>query len=153
MTDFEQLQQAAQAAGLVCVVGGLIRNAEGRIFAQKRTLDRRLFPGCWDIVGGHVEAGETLTQALAREIEEETGWRLTEVGTLIKLFDWESGGVRRREFDFLVEVDGDLNAPQLETEKFATYDWFGPDNVARLKEHRQPGDYVIYEMVCAALDA
>jgi 8-oxo-dGTP pyrophosphatase MutT (NUDIX family) len=36
-------------------------------------------PGTWDVAGGHVEPGETPQQALAREIEEETGWRLRRI--------------------------------------------------------------------------
>ena len=57
-------------------VGALIRNDRGYVFAQRRLSTRRVFPGAWDIVGGHIEPGETLEEALAREIEEETGWEL-----------------------------------------------------------------------------
>lgn len=151
MIDFNKLQQEAQTANLKCVVSGLIRNAEGRIFAQKRTPDRKLFPGCWDLAGGHVDPGETLYDALVREIEEETGWKLVQVVALINQFDWESSGIRKREFDFLVEVEGNLDHPLIETEKFSTYDWFGLDNLETLKENRQPGDHAIYETIRKAL--
>ena len=29
------------------------------------------FPGYWDLIGGHVEEGETPEQALVREVKEE----------------------------------------------------------------------------------
>ena len=38
--------------------GALIVDDDGRIFIQRRSPHRRLFPNCWDIVGGHLEPGE-----------------------------------------------------------------------------------------------
>lgn len=43
-----------------CVVGALIVDGRGRVFVHRRSLQRRLFPRCWDTVGGQVEAGEGL---------------------------------------------------------------------------------------------
>ena len=87
----------------------LIADPVGRIFAQKRAADRRLFPGCWDIAGGHVEPGESLEAALRREVAEETG-REVRILALLHIFDWSTGAgadlVRKREFDFLVEAQG-----------------------------------------------
>lgn len=83
-----------------------------------RSADRELFPGSWDVIGGHVERNETLFAALEREILEETGWQLSELRALLHVHDWsvesgaEEGG--RREFDFLVSVKGDLTTPRLE---------------------------------------
>ena len=36
------------------------------------------FPNCWDLIGGHVEEGETPEQALCREYKEELGLELAE---------------------------------------------------------------------------
>ena len=36
------------------------------------------FPNCWDLIGGHVEEGETPEQALIREYKEELGLTLKE---------------------------------------------------------------------------
>ncbi|MFF9581304.1 NUDIX hydrolase [Streptomyces achromogenes] len=45
-------------------VGAVVLDRDGRAFAQERGPRRRLFPDCWDIVGGHVEPGESLLDAL-----------------------------------------------------------------------------------------
>lgn len=59
----------------IVAVGGLIENEEGKILMIKSP-DRG-----WEIPGGQVEAGETLTDALKREVKEETGIDI-EVGDL-----------------------------------------------------------------------
>ncbi|MBQ0952789.1 hypothetical protein SAMN05428941_6032 [Streptomyces sp. 2114.2] len=137
----------------VWTVGAVILNREGRAFAQKRSRDRRLFPGAWDIVGGHVEEGETLLEALAREVEEETGWRLTRVRRFLGTTTWtgDDGGGLRHEADYLVEVDGDLDRPRLEWSKHSAYDWFGPGDLTRLKENRGPGEYLIHDLIAGAV--
>lgn len=56
-------------------VGGLIENDEGKILMLKSP-DRG-----WEIPGGQVEEGESLTDALKREVKEETGIDI-EVGSL-----------------------------------------------------------------------
>ncbi|MFA3878669.1 NUDIX hydrolase [Streptomyces sp. MMCC 100] len=138
----------------VWTVGTVILNREGRAFAQKRSWDRRLFPGAWDVVGGHVEKGESLLGALAREVEEETGWRLTHVRRFLGTTTWtgNDGGGLRHEADYLVEVDGDLDHPKLEWSKHSAYDWFGSDNLARLKENCAPGQFVIHDLIASAIE-
>jgi len=117
----------------------LIFDGAGRVFVQRRSLDRRLFPGAWDVVGGHLEPGETTLEALRREIHEETGWQLaTIVGELDPITYTGDDGLTRVEEDFLVRVDGDLNNPRLEPGKHTEYRWIGPDDVAGLFDPDRP---------------
>ena len=65
----------------------------GRIFLQKRSLSRQLYPGRWDTaVGGHVGYGETILEALYRETREELGlleFNPTEIDTYVYESDTE----------------------------------------------------------------
>jgi ADP-ribose pyrophosphatase YjhB (NUDIX family) len=64
-------------------VGGVV------LVADKVLLIRRRYDplkGQWSLPGGAVEVGETLEQAVAREILEETGFEV-EVGPVIEVFD------------------------------------------------------------------
>lgn len=98
---------------------------------------RAFLPNAWDIVGGHVEPGESLCDALRREVIEETGWVLAGSPELIHVTEWlDDTDGSRREFDFLVEVRGDLERPQLEWPKHVDFRWVGPDEVALLDENR-----------------
>ena len=46
---------------------------DGKILLGFRSPHRRSYPSCWDVVGGHVEPGETPDGALVRELQEEVG--------------------------------------------------------------------------------
>ena len=133
------------------VVGALIRDGRGRLYVQRRTLIRKLFPGCWDVVGGHLETGETVLEALRREIHEETGWTLKRVEALLSELDWNaedpSGTRLKHEFDFMVEVEGDLERPVLEAGKHDAFLWISRNKLDVLRENRQSGDAFIVDLV------
>jgi putative flippase GtrA/8-oxo-dGTP pyrophosphatase MutT (NUDIX family) len=132
------------------VVGALVYNRRGQFYFHRRTFERKLFPGCWDVVGGHVEAGETVLEALGREIREETGWELKQVKELILELDWSSetpqGTELKHEFVFIVEVDGDLEHPVLEAGKHDKFAWVSHDTFDVLKENRQPDGQFILDL-------
>ncbi len=49
---------------------------QGRLYLQKRSLDKDIQPGKWDTaVGGHVDYGEAVPDALLREAAEELSLR------------------------------------------------------------------------------
>jgi 8-oxo-dGTP diphosphatase len=147
------LQAQAEAQGKQCCVGALILNQQGHLLVHRRAPERKLFPNCWDIIGGHVEPGETLTAALAREIREETGWELSRIITLFNVFEWEAEPKGpRREFDFIVEVEGNLEHPQLEWTKHTAFRWVGLDELELLKEERLAGDDELYQMAKRVLE-
>ena len=64
-------------------VGGVVVR-DGRALIVKRAHDPRR--GEWSIPGGTVEVGERLTDAVRREMREETGLEV-EVGRVLELFD------------------------------------------------------------------
>lgn len=51
-----------------------IFDKQGRLYLQRRSMSKEIQPGKWDTaVGGHVDYGETIEEALYREVREELG--------------------------------------------------------------------------------
>jgi 8-oxo-dGTP pyrophosphatase MutT (NUDIX family) len=126
------------------VAGALVVDDDGRLFFQRRSPHRRLFPNCWDIVGGHLEPGETIEEALHREVVEETGWRISVVLGLVGEYGYRGNdGIDRVESDFLVRVDGDLSRPRLEEGKHTEYRWLAENDLDVLDEHRDVNEGLI----------
>ncbi|MGW4501124.1 NUDIX domain-containing protein [Micromonospora sp. NPDC004336] len=124
--------------------GALIVDDEGRLFVQRRSADRRIFPNCWDIVGGHVEPGEDVGDALHREVTEETGWTVSHVLGHVGDYRYVADdGLERVESDWLVRVDGDLTRPTLEAGKHTEFRWLAADELDLLDEHRDVNDGLI----------
>lgn len=130
--------------------GALIVDDEGRIFVQRRSPHRRLFPNCWDIVGGHLERDETWHEALRREVFEETGWRLShilaDVGEITYTGD---DGLTRVERDYLVRVEGNLFAPRLAADEHTEWRWIDEARIDLIDDHREPGDALARQLLAA----
>jgi arsenate reductase len=60
------------------VVNAVIFNADGDVLVQQRSWDKLNLPGIWEpLAGGSALAGETSTEAITREINEELGVTIT----------------------------------------------------------------------------
>jgi len=90
-----------------------ILNRFGDLYLQKRSMSKDLLPGYWDTaVGGHVDYGESIAEALFREVSEEL--RIYDFNPIaVTSYVWESD--REKELvnvfacigDFKPDPDGD----------------------------------------------
>lgn len=67
-------------------VGAILVDEAGRLFLARRGPKAKNERGLWEFPGGSVEFGETLAQALQREMREEYGIEI-EVGELLDIVD------------------------------------------------------------------
>jgi 8-oxo-dGTP diphosphatase len=100
-TPQNRLNGAMDEAGPLLGVGA-IAVADGRLLMVRR--GREPGRGLWSVPGGHVEAGEYLSDALRREVMEETGLE-AEVGGLVGILE-VLGDPHLVVLDFAVEVEG-----------------------------------------------
>jgi len=70
----------------ISVVAAIIFDEHGRIFATQRGYGE--WKDWWEFPGGKIESGETLQQALHREIREELDTNI-EVGELLRTINYD----------------------------------------------------------------
>lgn len=69
----------------------LVFNSSGDLFCHKRTLDKDVYPGYFDVAaGGVVLAGESYDTAAERELEEELGIQNAPLTPLFDFFHTDS---------------------------------------------------------------
>ena len=84
-------------------VGAIIFDAAGAVLLIQR--GKPPAEGAWSVPGGKLEAGETLAQAVAREVHEETGL-VVEVGALACVLERMTAGYHYVLLDYFARVIG-----------------------------------------------
>ena len=110
------------------VVGAVILRKRKVLLLRRR--DDDFLGGIHELPSGIVESGETLEQALVREVGEETGLQVLEVEDYLGCFDYSSASGRAtRQFNFLV---GTSHTSPLSLTEHDGYAWADRENLADL---------------------
>jgi 8-oxo-dGTP diphosphatase len=88
-------------AAAECVSGVLLN--DGSVLVEKRRVDDDADPGQVLLPGGHVEIGESLNQALKREMREELGIGVQKIAPVQIRYYTASNGERQRIHYFRIK--------------------------------------------------
>lgn len=110
-------------------VGAWIINGKGEVLLTKRSQNAKNEKGKWEAPGGAVEFGETLEEAIRREMKEELGIEI-EI-----LEQWKAKNHIISDENqhwvpttFLVKVAKGSKPQIMEPHKFDAIGWFVPEN-------------------------
>jgi isopentenyldiphosphate isomerase len=99
-----------------------IFNQKGEWLLQKRSAAKDIQPGKWDTsVGGHVNYGESVAQALRREAREELGIQAFEP-VFVHTCIFESDVEKEKVYTYRTQMEGPftINASEIEEIRFWT---------------------------------
>jgi 8-oxo-dGTP diphosphatase len=117
------------------VVCAAIRHPERHdcFLVAQRGIDDPYLAGRWEFPGGKIEPGESETEALVREIEEELELQI-DVGEALKPCLWEYSHVRVELLPFICEtretsvtINDHQSVEWIELERFKALDWVPAD--------------------------
>ena len=133
-TDYYADPDAPKANSLVVAVGAVVRNDRGDVLLIERTDN-----GLWALPGGAQEIGESVKDAVRREVREETGIEVEVTGLTGVYSDpapviaYDDGEVRQ-EFSlcFAARATSGSLRPSSESRQAR---WVAPDQISGLNIH------------------
>ena len=120
--DTNNIEQQAKKDGIErFVVGAVIVNDESILFVRRAQDD--FMGGIYELPSGKVDTGESLIEALKREILEETNLTINNIIDLCDTFDYKSkSGIRTRQFNFVVSVSN-IDTLKLDPKEHDLSEW------------------------------
>ena len=115
----------------IVVVGLIVR--DGKIFMARRAATKFAFPDEFEIVGGHLDPGETLQDGLKREIKEEIGVDI-EVGELVDAFTYTSENTFKVELCYVCTLVDPTIEPVLQPADHSEALWISEDEIDKLQK-------------------
>lgn len=117
------------------IVCPIIENA-GAYLLCRMAPDRGVFPGTWALSGGGMDPGETIEEALRREIREELGNRL-EIGRIapwsfrddVRTKTYADGSTEEIYMIYLIFDCEALNREITLNEEFDAHAWVRPEDL------------------------
>jgi 8-oxo-dGTP pyrophosphatase MutT (NUDIX family) len=104
----------------------------GEILLMRRSSDRAIHPGVWDVPGGHREGDETPARTLVRELAEEIGIVPREFEEIAVLPETRPDEYGEAEYRLFVVRAWDGGEPRLLGPEHAELRWVTPDRALGL---------------------
>lgn len=132
-TSLHDSETPAEGQQVITVTAFIHRTNRGKIevFLPKRAPTKKFLPGVFELPGGHIDFGESLTDALHREIKEEFDMDIA-IGDCFAAFTYlnEVKKSHSVEIIFFAYFTGDLNNLTINPEDHSEYRWATEDEIS-----------------------
>ena len=110
---------------------GLIMD-QGKVLLGLRASGNNLYPGVWDIFGGHVDGAESLEQTLSRELGEELGIQPINPVYMTTLPEPNPAMNGDRRYHVYKVTAWSGGAPRMRGDEHVEIRWFAPTDAVSL---------------------
>lgn len=135
---------------------GILRNKEGKIligFSERVNSgnSKNIDSHSWKFPQGGINEGETVTEALSRELKEELNFNLkdsskiTELKEIVPYYFKDENGIPEFEVNlhsFLIDYDGESNF-EFDQEEFSGLKWILPKEIYNLNLKIRKDAYIV----------
>ncbi len=114
----------------------LVIRAENKFLLVKRSKTDDIFPGYWQNMGGKVEVGETVEQAIYREMVEEVGLKSSSTPIFLHSYSWTKDfhSPTKLGLIFLIKMPQQIKELKIKLcEELDDFGWYSLDEAKKLK--------------------
>ena len=117
----------------------LVIRSEGRFLLVQRSEKDDIFPGQWQNMGGKIEIGETVENAIAREMMEEVGLKLESTPIFLHSYSWKKDDDSPTKLGLIFLIDIQKRIEEIEVKLCDELDKFGWYTIDEAKEIKTIG--------------
>lgn len=118
------------------VVGFIVRDT--KIFIARRSATKQFSPNRFELLGGHIDKGETPEQALVREIREELGIDVR-VGRPVGAFIYQDNEGYKMEVGYLC-YPLDAKEPTINSQDHSEAKWISYEQIDQFEKEDEETD-------------
>lgn len=124
-----------QLLQIVSVIVAL--ECESKFLLVQRNKNDDILPGKWQNLGGKIEPGETVENAIRREVREEIGLEIDKHPTFLQSYSWkkDNNSPVRLGLIFLVNLKGKIKDYQINLDnELENFGWFMFKEINKMNE-------------------
>lgn len=128
-------------------------NGVHKVFLPKRAKTKKLFPGVFELPGGHIDFGENPVEGLKREINEEFN-KDSEVGDPFFVFTYENKvkGSHSIEVVYFARFIDSTSDIKLNPEDHSEYGWFAESEIGEAYTAEKGSEDIEFTAICRGFE-